>query len=200
MDEYEYMIVHQGPGYIIANATTAQTLIPYSASHGGVGGPNHGFIDLRGSPGRVSSVPEAQKSAGLAEILAAVARPDSHLMTSSCECVLFDLGSQTKYPQYRVGGYVDLMFQEADRNRSPNTLEDLAVYILAGITESNDHRIRYEMVIEPIRAFFGRSGCHALLCKPYGYGDTETQAWSAFNHAAHSVALSLGRNKGAAFI
>lgn len=150
MDNEEFEIVHQGPGYTIAKATIAQTLVPYGAMLSNLGDQNHGFVELRGRSDKVCLVRETQKSKGLAAILSTIACPDSPLMTSGCECDLFDLGSSNERPRYQVGGYVDLMFQEADSNTSLKAHEDLAIHFLNGISGSNDHHIGYEMIIEPL--------------------------------------------------
>jgi hypothetical protein len=193
--EVEYSmddILFQGPGYTIARTHETGTLVPFPAAERPDGSVNHGWIDLRDHPERVAAIPEATRSRGLAHILTAVATPGSHLMSGGCECASFERPTpENPEPRWAAGGYVDVMFREADRNVDARHLIDLARRVLGGIAPVDGHHIGFEMIIEPLKLFFGRTDCHALMIKPLGYGTDEPQARAAFEVAAQAVAQSL---------
>lgn len=182
-------VLHQGPGYTIAKTSQPGTLVPYPRVVR-PDGINHGWIDTRGRADLVEQIPEAAKSRGLREMLLAVARPDSPVMSSGCECGAFP-NESGGYPAWHVGGFVMLMFSDPDRNSDWKELEQLAIAILRGIQGTPNHVIGYEAIIEPLKVFFGRLDCYALMFKPMGYGDTEAEAWEAFDFAAAAAAKSL---------
>ncbi|MCC7247429.1 MAG: hypothetical protein IT473_02290 [Lysobacter sp.] len=184
-------ILYQGPGYTIAKSSKAGTLVPYSS----VKRPddtNHGWIDTRNRPDLVSLIPEASGRSGLTDILTVVAQPGSPIMSSGCECGLFEHSLDTKL-KWHAGGFVMLMYDDGDRNSDWKQLEELATWILSGINPTQNHITGYEIIIEPLRHFFGRTDCYALMFKPMGYGDTEEAAWLAFDFAASAAAKSLAR-------
>lgn len=190
-------ILFQGQGYTIARTFNANTLVPYGPAERPNGNMNYGWIDLRGHPERVGEIPEATKSAGLAKLLRVIAVPVSKVMSGGCECAAFDRGLDFDGPRWLVGGFVDVMFIDAERNVDPQNHVDLAGYILSGIGASDTLIIGYEMIIEPLKTFFGRGDCHALMLKPQGYGPDEATAWAAFDYAAAAAADSLGRDRPA---
>lgn len=51
------------------------------------------------------------------------------------------------------------------------------------------------MIIEPLKDFFGRDDCFALMIKPLGFGQSEKEALSALEYALDAVAESLQRNR-----
>lgn len=185
----EEEILHQGPGYTIARTRRPGTLVPYPRVERS-DGINHGWVDTRGHPERVELIPEARKSEGLREILLVVANASPLLMSSGCECGAFESDTDQR-PRWHVGGFVMLMFPQADRNSDWRQLEQLAIAILGGIQGTPDHHIGFEAIIEPLKVFFDRLDCHALMFKPMGYGDTEAEAWAAFDVAASAVARSI---------
>lgn len=187
-------ILYQGPGYTIARVHKASTLVPYHDQPRPDGNVNHGFFDLRNKPHLVDTIPEASKSKGLREILLVVAKEGSALMTIGCECGLFDEGDSPERPRYQVGGFVDIAFKDPAKNAEEEELINLAGYILNGIPASDEHLIGFEMLITPLKTLFGQDGCFELMCKPLGRGDTEVEAWAAFDHAAFAIANSLCRD------
>jgi len=181
-------ILFQGPGFTIARSHVPGTLVPYASANRADGNVNHGWLDLRGRPDLVSQIPEARKSAGLTKLLEAIAQPSSELMSSGCECAAFDHGEEAPNSRWHVGGFVDVMFKDAERNRDPESLVTLARRLLAGVRGSEEHHFGFEMIVEPLKAFFGHDGCHALMAKPIGYGPDEQKAWTNFNFAASALA------------
>ncbi len=189
-------ILRQGPGFTIARSFIPGALVPYNAVDHNDGYRNHGYIDLRGSPELVYKIPEARKSTGLSAILKVIAHPKSALMTCGCECYLFDCGEGDDQPRFLAGGYISVMFKSAEKNRNIKAIQDIAAYILNGISGAPQHHIVYEMILEPLKLFFGDSDCFALMLKPLGFGDTKEQAWASFEHASNSIAVSLCRDSG----
>lgn len=189
-------ILFQGPGYTIARTHKAETLVPYGYAERPNGHVNHGWIDLRDHPERVAEIPEAHRSAGLAKLLRAMADPVSKVMSSACECAAFDNSADASdRPPWQVGGFVMAVFREVDRNTEPQNFVDLAGYLLNGVGPSSEYQFGFEMIVEPLKTFFGRSDCYALMIKPMGYGVDESEAWEAFDHAASSIAEALSRDR-----
>lgn len=69
---------------------------------------NYGFVDTRGNPDRITEIPEAQESPGLAAVLHSLAKPGAALVSLGC-----DLGQhselKSRLQARRVaGGYVQV--------------------------------------------------------------------------------------------
>lgn len=69
---------------------------------------NHGFVDLRGKPEAVATIPEARLSPALASLLTSLAQPHSAFISLGC-----DLGEHTDpasqlNTRRRAGGYVQI--------------------------------------------------------------------------------------------
>lgn len=189
-------IIDQGPGYTIAISDTAETLVPYGPAQRPTGDVNHGWTDLRDHPEWVDRIPEAAKSKGLAELLRTMADPVSRVMSTACECAAFDQGAEgAGGPAWLVGGFVITVFRDEERNTDPQNFVELARYILGGIEPTSDHHIGFEMIVEPMKSYFGRSDCYDLMIKPFGRGASETDAWTAFDHAASAAAKALTRDR-----
>lgn len=184
-------ILHQGAGFTIARSDAAATLVPYYYAERPDGSVNFGWIDLRGHPDRVSQVPETTLSSGLSDILRTIASPDSPLMSGGCECGAFERHGYPAEMRWQVGGFVTVMFQDADRNRDEKRLVALAAAILRRIGGTTGHHIAFELIIEPLKLFFGHADCYCVTVKPLGYGESEAIARAAFEFAAHGVARSL---------
>jgi hypothetical protein len=88
-------------------------------------------------------------------------------------------------------------FKDAERNLDPKNFVEMALYILSGIGPSSKQHIGFEMIVEPLKSFFGRPDCHSLMIKPLGYGNDEPQAWAAFECAASAVADAIQRGRKA---
>ncbi|HEY6815982.1 MAG TPA: hypothetical protein VI168_10620 [Croceibacterium sp.] len=88
---------------------------------------NHGFIDTRGRPDRIASIPEAQESEALASLLIMLAAPEAPLISLGC-----DLG-QHEVPKARIrtrrvaGGYVQVI---SSRREAPEA--EMAFFKRAG--------------------------------------------------------------------
>ncbi|MBU6298536.1 MAG: hypothetical protein KGJ79_12870 [Alphaproteobacteria bacterium] len=188
-------VLFQGAGYTIIRTYKAETLVPYFEAEREDGNMNYGWFDVRGRPEHVLDIPEARKNKGLANLLRVIAQPCSKLMSSACECGLFDNGASSTGKRWTAGGFVTGMFLDAQKNVESESLVELARYILGGIEPTVDHHISYEMFIEPLKGFFGRLDCHALTIKPFGHGESETLAWAAFEHASNAVANSIQRGR-----
>ena len=190
------VIVNQGPGYTIARTNKASTLVPYGRADRASGDINHGWLDLRDHPERVGQVPEAAKSAGLARLLRVIADPVSKVMSSACECAAFKRAPDDDEGQnWQVGGFVITMFKDGDRNTDPDALIELASYLLQGIAPTESHHMGFEMLVEPLRLFFGRTDCFALTIKPHGFGASENEAWLSFDYACDALASAVERDR-----
>jgi len=188
-------ILFQGAGYTIARTARAETSVPYGAAARHDGNRNYGWIDVRGRPELVDSIPEVQRSTGLAHLLRAIAAPQSPIMSSACECAAFERVGESNR-RWQVGGFVVVMFQDADLNADSQNLVNLATQILRGIAPTQEHQIGFELTIEPLRTFFGRGDCFALMLKALGYGREEADAWSAFGYAASAAGDSITHAMG----
>ena len=174
-------IVQEGPGFVIVQTDHWGPAVPYPGFEHEDGDRNHGFTDLRDRPDLVASIPEAQKSMGLAALLRAINEPCSPLMSLGCECAYFD---QEGY----VGGYIDVTFRDPRRNADPKALIGLATSILTGVPGNEVHYMSFAMVVEPLKLFFNLPGRYGLMMKPQGHGRLAADAWRAFDHAALALA------------
>jgi len=185
----EEIILLQGPGYTIAQTSCAGTLVPYGPAVREDGNINHGWRDLRASPELVDNIPELSKSSGLKALVKAIAAPDSRIMSIGCECGIFKLPADTIDGYvWQAGGFVDVCFIDLESNKNPENFIAMSKEILSGIPANSEHSFSFEMMIEPLKSFFGHSGCHGLNIKPMGHAVTEDAAWVAFNYAANEVA------------
>ncbi|SFW27777.1 hypothetical protein [Luteibacter sp. UNCMF366Tsu5.1] len=181
-------ILYQGSGITIAQTDEALTAVPYGPQTHDDGDQNHGWVDLRDHPERVASIPEAQKSAGLAALLGDLAEPGA-LMTSGCECGLFAGNAEMAHAHY-VGGYIDVMFRDGALN-TPETLYAALEQWLPGVPPpAVGVHYGYEFIIQPLRNFFGQRDRFSVMVKPIGCGNTPDQAWAAFDAAC--LALEMG--------
>lgn len=191
----DHEILFQGPGYTIARSFTAETLVPYVPSERGGGNQNYGWVDLRDHPERVDFIPEAKKCDGLARLLRVIAVPESRIMSSACECAAFHNIDRLNEAAWHVGGFVEIMFKDDDRNADSQNLIDLAAGILSKIGPSSDHHVGYELIIEPLKTFFGRLDCYGLMLKSLGCGPDEETAWAAFDDATRRVADAIEKGR-----
>lgn len=95
---------------------------------------NHGYVDTRGRVDRIASIPEAQLSESLANILRLLAAPNSPLISLGC-----DLGQRDK-PKGRLdtrkwaGGYVQIaVARQRGVTEEFALLRDVAKAIEAGL-------------------------------------------------------------------
>ncbi len=188
-------VLYEGPRCAIVRTYKAETLVPYHAAKRADGSINRGWIDLRDHPELVVEIPEAKRSPGLSKLLRVIADPASQVMSGACECCAFERPEQADLVRWQVGGFVSMMFKDSERNVSAQNLVDLACYILHGIGNSSDHHIGFEMIIEPLKSFFGRTDCHALTLKPLGYAASEPTAWAAFDYASGAAAEAIQRDR-----
>jgi hypothetical protein len=185
-------ILYEGPGYTIARTDKAGTLVPYGPAPRPSGAMNYGWIDLRDRPDRVAEIPEAARSKGLSNLLRVIADPVSRITSIGCDCHAFERSTtEGDGPRWSVGGYVAVTFKDTERNLDPDNFAEMARYLLSGIGASSEHHIGFEMIVEPLKFFFGRTDCHALTIKPIGWGNDEPQAWAAFDYAAEAAADAI---------
>jgi hypothetical protein len=186
------VVLYQAPGITIARTDQAGTLVPYAPADHGDGHQNHGWLDLQDRPDLVAQIPEVARSPGLARLLRVIADPVSRIMSSACECHAFPRAEDSRdRPPWHVGGFVVTMFREAERNADPENLVNLACRLAEGIAPTQAHHIGFEFIVEPLSYFFGRRDCHAVMLKALGYGETESQAWAAFDSATSAMADSI---------
>ena len=187
-------ILKQGRGYMISQSDIAATAVPYGPADREDGDRNYGFVDLRDQPDLVDEIPEAKKSDGLAELLRAINAPGSALMSIGCECGAFSQeAAQEGGPTRYIGSYVAITFRDPGRNSEPKALIDLARAILGRVRIDERHIVTFEMILEPLKHFFGRSGCFELLVKPAGRGRCDQEAWEAFDHVTFATAAAIRR-------
>lgn len=191
-------ILDQGPGWVIARNNTPGTLVPYGPAQRPSGAVNYGWIDLRDHPERVAFVPEAARSEALSKLLRVISDPGSKVMSIGCECAAAERPKEEDNPRWQVGGYVAVAFKDADLSCDPQKLVNVAYFILSGIGPSSEYHIGFELIVEPLKFFFGRTDCHALVIKPLGRGNDEPQAWAAFEHAVGAVAGAIEKGREAA--
>ena len=86
-----------------------------------------------------------------------------------------------------------MAYRESALNADPARFVALSQRILSGIGPSAEHHISFEMIVEPLRSFFGDGECYALMVKPLGYGNSEAAALTAWEHAAEAVAVVFVR-------
>ena len=187
-------IVEQGQGYVIALSDEATTSVPYVSSDRQDGDRNYGFVDLRDQPDLVEQIPEAKKSEGLADLLRAINSKNSLLMSIGCECGLFyqEVG-QDGDPNCYIGSYVDITYRNSDTIRDSQPLIDLARLLLDQVRLDTPLLIRFDMIVEPIRHFFGQPNRFALQLRPIGFGQSEPEAWEAFDLATFALAMAVRR-------
>lgn len=163
--------------------------VPYKAEDREDGNRNHGFVDLRDNPELVSSIPEAGKNSGLAAVLSSVNAQGAPLMTVGCECAIFE---ESGYPPY-VGSYIGIAFRESDSNLNPAAFERLAISVLrrVRIAPPEGQICSFELIIEPLRNFFGSRNCFHIILKMLGSGPTPDAAWAALTHLGEATAASL---------
>ncbi len=162
-------IVHRGPCYVIARTDRPSGLVPYFRDQRPDGTTNHGWLDLRGHPERVALIPEAQRSLGLTEMLRIIADRRSPLMSGACECCSFDRSLVNPAESaWQVGGFVTVMYQDPERNTNQDELLRLAGWIANRVVpqvQESQLMVALEMTAEPLKLFFERTDCHALLVK-----------------------------------
>ncbi|BAV45283.1 Uncharacterized protein MLTONO_0380 [Mesorhizobium loti] len=192
--EEEVETVLQGVGWTIAKTKDAGTMVPYPARPILVDGRlNYGWMDLRGRPDLVEQIPEARESPALSNLLRVIATSPM-LMSSACEHASFDR-SGSDGPAWQAGAFIIVEFLEAEKNTDPGQLIEFSKYVLGGIPPTELHHIGFEMIVEPLKYFFGRRDCHALMMRPLGYGSTEGEALAALEFAVNAIADSIQRNR-----
>jgi hypothetical protein len=187
-------IIMQGPGFTIAQTDEAGTAVPYGVVDRPSGDRNYGFFDLRDCPELAPTIPEAQDSIGMQEILRALNARDFRFMSLGCARGLFPRqDAKEGEPTYLCGGYIQVAYRDSALNTDPARFVALSQAILRGIDLSAEHHFSFKMIVEPLRGFFGDGECYALMVKPHGYGNSEASAVAAWEHAAKAVAAVFER-------
>jgi hypothetical protein len=187
-------IIMQGPGFTIAQTDEAGTAVPYGAVDRPSGDRNYGFIDLRDRPELATKVPEAHDSIGMQGVLRALSARDFRFMSLGCARALFPRqDTQAGEPTYLCGGYIQVAYRDSALNTDPARFVALSQEILCRVSPSDEHHFSFEMIVEPLRAFFGDADRYALMIKPQGYGNSENAAIAAWEHAAKAVAAAFER-------
>jgi hypothetical protein len=185
-------IIMQGPGYTIAQTDHVGTAIPYGDIDRHDGQRNHGFFDLRDRPELAVAIPEAQDSLGMQAILRALNAPGSHLMSLGCERGIFPRDDATPgEPAYLCGSYIQVAYRDSALNTDPARFVALSKELLSRIKRSADHHVGFEMIVEPLRFFFGVHHCFVLVVKPMGFGNSEAAALAAWEYAAEEIARAV---------
>lgn len=185
------IIIAQGPGYTIARDDEPHSSVPYGPVDRHDGNRNHGFVDLVNRPELATSIPEAQRSAGLVRLLQAVNKPGSAFLTLGCECGLFQQDAKSNdEPDRYIGSYIAIAFRSPGFNTAERIFE-LARCVLSRTAGSPVHHIGFEITITPLRTFFGHDGCFEMHTNALGYGRTDDQAWEAFGFACTALAAAI---------
>jgi hypothetical protein len=186
-------IIYQGPGFTVAVSDELHSMTHYGSADRGDGNFNYGFVDLRDRPDLVDTIPEVNKSVSLGNLLRSINARNSPLMSFGCECAEFPL--EATYPTgetIQVGGYIDVTFRDPNKNQTESALIDVARAILSRIPAPTEGiAINFEMIVQPLKLFFGAAGHFALMIKPLGYGTTTGDAWKAFEYATAAVETSI---------
>lgn len=193
-------IISSGRGFVIACSDEAHTAVPYFAVDREDGRRNNGFCDLRDQPELVELIEEAQDSSGLTTLIAAANAVGSPFMTIGCDRASFPPDDSLPGQQHRTGAYVDITFRDPAENEGCDGLVDLARHLIRGVEAElasvpvpAETEFTYEMIVEPLKTFFGLDGRYVLTMKPIGFGATEDEARRSFEHAALLLARSLDR-------
>jgi hypothetical protein len=186
-------IIEQGPGFTIAVSDELGTMTHYGGIQREDGNVNFGFVDLRSWPELVDSIPEVRKSNALGRLLRTINAQTSPLMSIGCECAEFQLKEALGSGEsIHVGGYIDITFYDPEKNQTESALIHVARAILGRIAAPPGNTvIQFEMIVEPLKLFFGTTGHYGLMLKPNGYGKTSPEAWRAFEHATGAIEAAL---------
>ena len=182
-------ILKRGDWWVIGQSDLCSTTIPYRFEERQDGNINHGFIDLRESPELAETIPEAKKSDGLLKLIKTVAQTNSPLMTSACECTIFDTGRKD-YP-YSANGFVFVCFKSEIENANKQNLLNLAGNIIEHLEFTEVIEVNYEFTVEPLLNFFGFKNCFVLELKTIGYGLHAQYAWDNFAKGKMMLAKSI---------
>lgn len=140
----------------------------------------------------VPSVPEAARSAGLTRLFQVVNAPHSSFMSIGCECGFFANPEPDHTAAGYVGSYVGVAFRDPDRNTDTKQMAALARAVLSGMAPS-PYSFWFRLEVEPLKAFFGKPGCHELVIRGFGSGYNEPLSWEAFSASAAAVADAFER-------
>jgi hypothetical protein len=186
-------IIMQGTGYTIAQTDEAGTNIAYGdLDH--PGGRNHGFLDLRDHPELVAMIPKARDRPGMQAILRALNAPRFRFMSLGCERGVFPReDAKPGDPAFLCGSYIQVAYRDSRLNAEPARFVALAKAVIASVAPSTEHHIGSEMIVGPLRSFFGAADRYALMMKPVGYGNSEAEAIAAWEYAAHGIAIMFSR-------
>lgn len=185
----EDKIVEQGPGYTIAIVEEAHGTVPYGSTVR-TDGTNHGWMDLRDRPDLVDLIPEVRDLPGMQAILRTANDSQSPFMSIGCEKGLFPVDGHHPIT-HMLGGYIDLVFRMGDSNNAEQLIE-IARLILSKVEPTPPGvTTGYEFLVQPLKNFFGEGGRYALMLKPQGFGENETEARKAFEIACTHVANAL---------
>lgn len=111
---------------------------------------NHGFIDTRGHPERVSDIPEARQSVALAALLTRLALPSSRLISLGCDLGQHDEPKSRLETRRVAGGYVQIIAAEAE-NYELDFLRSVAAALENGLkTDAGQERWEVDLQLAPI--------------------------------------------------
>jgi hypothetical protein len=187
-------ILFQEPGVTIAYDDQAHTLAPYGRSVRPNGDVNHGFTDLRDRPELVSVIPEARDEPGLQNILLALNRKGSHMMSLGCERGL-PLTRESATPPISIKSYTTVVFRDLEANQAKENLIALAHDIWNRFKQTPapgvDRVVELELVVEPLKALFHIHDAFALDLGLVSHGRSEEEAKETYEWLASSVAAAI---------
>ncbi|MGY2988708.1 hypothetical protein [Bradyrhizobium sp. USDA 4508] len=186
-------ILHEEPGITIAYDEKPEALAPYFPSEIRADGTkNHGFLDLRDDPGLVQQIPEVVSSPGFQDVLIAINRSGSRLMSLGCERGYFD-STVPELPRY-IGSYTTIVFRDFEKNREQSNLVDLAHRIADSFKEIPGREERphiLEMIAERLKLLFGVHDAWSLNLKMLAYGQNDADATTCFEWTAQRMAKAI---------
>ncbi|QOZ45523.1 hypothetical protein XH89_20065 [Bradyrhizobium sp. CCBAU 53340] len=191
-------LIHREPGIIIAydDETGPRGLAPYFPNHRPDGSINHGFVDLADKPELVKTIPEVADSPAYQELLIAINRPGSTIMSIGCERGSFE-SSYSHLPR-QVSSYTDVVLRDLEQNGSKDALIGVAHRIAAAFKEEVEGQAQIlpheiQLIVERLKLLFDIDQPWALNIKLFAYGRNEAEAFDHFEWVASLAAQAIFR-------
>ncbi len=182
------VLLHK-PGFLMVRVFRAETSIPYREASR-VDSHNWGYVELKGRPHLLPTVPELRKSKGMAYLVEALNRPDTPYRSSTSEIDTFaGPGGSGK----ETGSTVTFTFTDRDLAKQPDAFVSLAdnLYDLVidyGRTRHDPLEADYQWVLEPLNNYYGEKGCFAVTIKIFGRGKSSEASMAAHDELARILA------------
>jgi len=183
-----------GECYVIATSTELGPAVPYPSADHQDGNFNYGFADLREQPELIEKIPEAQGKPGLLTLLRTINSPGSPIMSVGCANGIFTVDIPVPNgPQCYIGSYIDVAFRDVTLATEDNLLA-FSKSIIAQRKPTNRDWTTYELVVQPMRHFFGKPAFNLML-KIMTHAPDEPMAWKSFNAQCVKMSEALEQLK-----